>query len=606
MSRAYPHNLYPAFLSGAHLFADRGAAVFRFNCTSDMRRKKFVTLGLVILVTGVVLGMQLGSVVSSDSTVQQLKKLQEAFLIIEKFYVEDVNTTEVVEDAIEGMLDGLDPHSVYIDAETMRRVNEQFDASFEGIGIQFELVEGEDGQDTIAVVSVIPGGPSEEAGLMSGDRIVAIDDSTAIGFTTEDVQRTLKGPRGTKVTLQIKRPGFNQLQEYVITRDKIPIHTLDAAYMIDDQTGYIRLNRFAATTYQEFTDAMTQLKEVGMKRVILDLRNNAGGFMNMAINISDEFLGEGQQIVSARGRRPEFNQSFDAKGGGLFEEGAVIVLVNEASASASEIVAGALQDHDRALIVGRRTFGKGLVQRQYPLPDESVLRMTISRYYTPSGRLIQTPYENGDRTEYIEDKIARRREDLSHSVEEILSDVPDSLKFSTDSGRIVFGGGGILPDQIVRADSVTDFMKATWIRNVETSFARSWLDNAGSEFQDQWGSRREEFINNFEVSDEMFEAYLTYAAQFDIHVVNEDSVDREGEDAEDENGPLHFTRSEIEADRQLIETRLKGQIARRMYDLSAWYPIFNQIDPVVNEAMKLWSSAEALAINYMDMNDSRR
>lgn len=566
-----------------------------------MRRKKLVPFGIALLVVGILLGMRIGSAVSGDNTYQQLQKLQNAFLIIQKYYVEGVDPAALVESAVKGMLNGLDPHSVYIDAETMRKVNEEFDASFEGIGIQFELIEGPEGADTLTVVSVIPGGPSEEAGLLSGDRIIRIDDSSAIGFSNEDVQRALKGPRGTKVELTILRPGLSEELHYTIIRDKIPIFTLDAAYMIDDRTGYIRLNRFAATTHEEFTRAMADLKKQGMQRLILDLRYNAGGFMNMAINISDEFLSENQMIVSARSRHPEFNQVYYAKSGGMFEDEPVIVLVNEASASASEIVAGALQDHDRALIVGRRTFGKGLVQRQFPLTDDSVLRMTISRYYTPSGRLIQTPYENGSREAYLKDKALQRLEDRTHTIDEIIEHIPDSLKFKTDHGRTVFGGGGILPDHIVKVDSISPLLRTLLVKSLETSFARQWLDHAGPAFHQEWANKRQEFIDNFKVSDEIFEEYIAYAQEHGVQIV--DGPAPEGE-LDEEGMPAYFTREDVEAERELIETRIKGQIARRLYDMSAWYPVYNKIDPVVQEAMTLWQSAEELAVAYNDPGTS--
>ena len=384
-----------------------------------MRSKKIITWGGVLLAVGLLLGMQIGTAISGDDNYESLRKLEKAFTVITDRYVEDVDSSELTESAIQGMLRDLDPHSVYIDAEQMRKVNEDFNASFDGIGIQYEFIEGPEGLDTVTVLNPLPGGPSDEAGLLSGDRIVAVDDSSAVGFSQQDVARTLKGPRGTKVDVTVKRPGYAELLEFTITRDEIPLWTIDASYMIDARTGYIRLDRFARTTYGEFMEAMRELKGQGMERLVLDLRDNAGGFMDMAIRISDEFLDEDEVIVSARSRHTEYNQESRATDGGSFEGGGVIVLVNEHSASASEIVAGALQDHDRALVVGRRTFGKGLVQKQFALRDGSVLRMTISRFYTPSGRLIQTPYEDGSREGYYETKRERFKEDRTLSMDEI-------------------------------------------------------------------------------------------------------------------------------------------------------------------------------------------
>ena len=560
-----------------------------------MRRRKLYTFGIVLLMAGVLLGMQISSAVSSDNTFQSLLKLENAFRLIQESYVEDVDSAELVESAIEGMLDGLDPHSVYIDAETMRKVNEDFNASFEGIGISFEFIQGPEGsdRDTIAVLNVIPGGPSEEVGLSSGDRIVAIDDTTAIGFNSLQVQQYLKGPRGTKVKVTVKRPGLGRPMDFTITRDKIQLYTKDAHYMIDDETGFIRINRFARTTYDEFMEGLQDLKAQGMKRLVLDLRDNPGGYMDMAIRISDEFLGEGQMIVSQRSRHPEFNQSFYARAGGAFEDDPVIVLVNSRSASASEIVAGALQDHDRALIIGERTFGKGLVQKQYTLSDNSVLRMTISRYYTPAGRLIQTPYENGGREDYYEEKREQRRIDAV-TPREILEDVPDSLKFETDGGRIVFGGGGILPDYIVQPDSSSAFVRA--VSGLGSEFVRNWLDVHGGQVHGNWDGRRQAFIDAYEVTDDMFEAFLSFAeARSSIEIV-------EGPKPEvvegDEDAPVYVTRAEVADDEAWLRTWLKTRLARRLFDTSAQYPIYNQVDRVFLEAMQLWEPAEALALSY--------
>src|SRR5690606_30078907 len=478
-----------------------------------------VTLAITVLAIGVFLGVELGTIFSGNDTYESLKKLESAFVTINERYVQDVDSSVLTESAIEGMLRRLDPHSVYIDAEQMRDVQEDFNASFEGIGISFEIIDGPDGRDTVTVLNPLPGGPSEAAGLHSGDRIVAVNDSSAIGFTNADVQRTLKGPRGTKVKVTVKRPGYPELLYFTITRDKIPLYTLDAHYMLDERTGYIRLNRFARTTYDEFMDALTDLRARGMERLILDLRDNAGGFMDMAIKISDEFLGEGELVVEARSRHEEYNQEVIARGGDSFETGPVIVLVNENSASASEIVAGALQDHDRALIVGRRTFGKGLVQKQFPLRDGSVLRMTISRFYTPSGRLIQTPYENGERRDYYEAKAERFRRERTLSVEEIRESLPDSLRYTTDSGRAVYGGGGIFPDYLVYPDSLGASERAIIGRSLDNDFSRLWLDRKGSAFESVWEGRVEAYVDEFELSEQDFQEFLAFVKERGLEIV---------------------------------------------------------------------------------------
>lgn len=555
-------------------------------------QRKLVTYGLIILAVGVLLGMEIGAVVSGDDTFESLKKLENAFLIINERYVQDVDSSVLTESAIKGMLEDLDPHSVYIDAEQMKKVQEDFNASFEGIGISYEIVDGPGDRDTVTVLNPLPGGPSEEAGLLSGDRIVAVDDSTAVGYTHADVQRNLKGPRGTQVKVTVKRPGYTDRLDFTITRDKIPLYTKDAHYMLDDRTGYIRLNRFARTTHDEFMAAMEDLKSQGMDRLILDLRDNAGGFMDMAIKISDEFLGAGQTIVEARSRHDEYNQESRASAGNSFENGAVVVLVNENSASASEIVAGALQDHDRALIVGRRTFGKGLVQKQFPLRDGSVLRMTISRFYTPSGRLIQTHYDNGVREDYYKEKFQRYKRERTLSIDEIREQMPDSLKYETDSGRTVYGGGGILPDYLVYPDSSSEFVQAVIGRSLDNDFARVWLDGH-SDFGSEWESNRKAFIDEFEVTDAMYEEFLSFLEERELSIVAADSPKLQEPEAEKRR---FFSRVEASADASLLKKRIKARIAQRVYDRSAWYPVMRDVDVVLQEAMKLWPSAEELAM----------
>lgn len=560
------------------------------------RYRKFVTPAILVLAVGVLLGVEIGAVISGDDTYESLKKLENAFLVINERYVQDVDSSVLTESAIKGMLRDLDPHSVYIDAEQMERVREDFNASFEGIGISYEIIDGPDREDTVTVLNPLPGGPSEQAGLLSGDRIVAVNDSSAIGYTHTDVEKHLKGPRGTDVNVTIKRPGFSQHFDFTITRDKIPLSTKDAHYMLDSRTGYVRLNRFARTTYDEFMVAMEDLKRQGMERLVLDLRDNAGGFMDMAVKISDEFLGHDLQIVEARSRHDEYNQESRARSGDSFEEGAVMVLVNEHSASASEIVAGALQDHDRALIVGRRTFGKGLVQKQFALRDGSVLRMTISRFYTPSGRLIQTPYDNGVRDDYYKEKYQRHRTERSLSVEEIREQIPDSLKYRTASGRVVFGGGGILPDYLVYSDSLSDFVKAVIGRSLDNHFSRAWLDQHGDAFMDEWEGKRQEFIDEYRLSDDMYDDFLEFIGTHDVHVVAPGSPELDETDAEDADRSF-FSVDEARADEALLRSRIKARMAQRVFDRSAWYPVTREGDTVIQEAMNLWPSAEKLAVN---------
>ena len=551
-----------------------------------------------VLGLGMILGFHVRDVASGDSDYENLRKIEEAYNYITQSYVERVDSAHLAEDAINGMLAGLDPHSVYISGEEMRSVRESFDAAFEGIGIYYELLEGPNDRDTLAVLMPIAGGPSEEAGLQPGDRIVQIGDTTAIGFTSDQVQRYLKGPAGTHVTVQIVRPGYDERLSFDITRDRIPLYTVVSAYLTDSETGYIKLQRFARTSHAEFLEAVRNLRAQGMDRLILDLRGNAGGLLEQAWRITDEFLPAGDMVVYTDSRHPGNNREYRATADGVVEHDPVIVLVDENSASASEIVAGALQDHDRALIVGRRSFGKGLVQQQFPLSDGAVLQMTVSRYYTPSGRLIQTPYVNGeDETDYYEEKEHVR--DVMEgvlpqtglvNVSSYASHVPDSLKFRTDSGRIVFGGGGILPDYLVQLDTLDAALRTVIGRRLDDEFARTYLAQLGDSFRQQWADRSADFLRSYEVSDAAFNAFLDYASTHGVSVVNE-------RPAEDPETPI-LVRSEAVANKADINVRIKAFMARRLFGVDAFYPIVGTIDPTLNEAMRLWDAAADLAMAH--------
>lgn len=550
-----------------------------------MRNQTTVLLSGLILVAGVLLGMNLSPLLGDDDAVVSLRKLEDAYIVIMSKYVDEVDAGSLAESAIRGMLEDLDPHSVYIDAERMKQVNEEFDAGYEGIGISYEFVPGVEGKDTLSVLNPLPGGPSEEAGLFTGDRIVVIDGSSAIGYDSDQVKGALKGPRGTTVDITVKRPGVVEDLHFTIKRDKIPLNTVDAAYMVDDETGLIKVNRFARTTYSEFRQSLIALKQQGMTRLILDLRSNQGGYMDMAVRMADEFLPAGKVIVSARGRLPDTNESYSARSGGLFETQPVIVLVDQQSASASEIVAGALQDHDRALIVGTRTFGKGLVQKQYALNDGSALRVTISRYYTPSGRLIQTEYDHGDRESYYLNKYTQAEHDAGVSLAEIVESAPDSLKYKTDGGRTVLGGGGILPDFLVRPDTLSPLMRALVSRNIETNFARSWLDGQGVSFAEKWSADPKSFISEFEVDEGMLNAFLEYAGTRGVTVESSSGT------ADDDV----FSTAEFDQDRDFIAALIKGRIAQRILDRTYWYPIYHTVDDVVQTAGRLWPKASGIA-----------
>jgi carboxyl-terminal processing protease len=553
-----------------------------------MRQKTFLSLGgFALLTLGMCAGLLLGLQSSPDESVRgALKKVRDAYRTMSTRYVEDVSTDELTDGAIRGILEHLDPHSVYIGAERMKRVNEAFNASFEGIGITYELIGGPGENDTLAVLTVIPGGPSDKAGLQSGDRIVAVNGISTVGFSHDDVQSALKGPKDTTVDLQVRRPNRSGLLEKQVVRGEVPLRTVVSAFMANDRTGFIKMNRFARTTHEEFVNAVTRLKQRGMEQLILDLRGNSGGLMKVAVQISDEFLSDDQLIVSARSRHDEFTESNYATDGGVFEDQPVIVLVDEQSASASEIVAGALQDHDRALIMGERTFGKGLVQRQFRLGDGSALRLTISRFYTPSGRLIQTPYDEG-RTAYYHAKASVQVRDTSRSSAEIIAAAPDSLRYQTDAGRIVVGGGGIVPDYVVEHRE----RRATGPRapaRVVNAFARQWLDRHGGALRDQWAGRRADFVERYRVGNAQYDAFLAYA-EANGGCVASDS----GSEARTIVS-CTMLREQPATNKVLI----KAHLAQRLYSRAEWYPVYLQVDPVFTKALQMWPDAESLAVHY--------
>ena len=547
-----------------------------------MRYKQYFLPAVALLLLGAVLGVQLDSMTSDEDTYTQLRKLEKAFVIINRKYVEPVKSSAVAEQGIAGMLDELDPHSSYISAKQVQDVQEQYQGSFGGIGIWFEVVE-----DTARVISPITDGPSEQVGVMPGDRIVAIEDSNAAGpdLSSKDIQNRLKGPIGTEVQMTVLRPGVNKRISFTITRDEIPLYSIDSSYMLDDQTGYIKINRFAMNTHKEFMDSLSVLKDRGMNRLVLDLRSNPGGVMKAAIDIADEFLDNGMSIVKTKGRDANMNNNFRASGGDAFEEKPLIVLVNRNSASASEIVSGALQDHDRALIVGRRTFGKALIQKQFELNDGSMLQMTVGRYYTPVGRLIQTPYKNGDLESYYEQKFDDFDEATLHTAE-YKESVPDSLKYTTTHGRVVFGGGGILPDFVIKPDTA-GLMNALVGNGIDRLFIQEWFQTHEQELRDTWTGRQQAFIDGYTVESNMLDAFWTFANDKGVSLTaDKDSVSRK-------DGV--FAQSEAETEATRLKTYLKARLAGKLYGGRAAVPIINKTDKELNKALSLWDRANELA-----------
>ena len=492
---------------------------------------------------------------------QAVRKLQMAEFAISRLYVDEVNEEELVEKAITSMLEELDPHSTYTNAKEARKMNEPLEGEFEGIGIQFQMME-----DTLLVVQPVSGGPSEKVGILAGDRITAVEDTLIAGvkMSTEEIMSRLRGPKGSVVKLTIIRRDIDEPLTFDVKRDKIPIYSLDASYMITPTTGYIRLNKFGANTIEEFQAALSKLQGQGMKDLILDLQGNGGGYLNAAIDLANEFLPQKSLIVYTEGKASKRSE-FVAKGNGNFLKGKLVVLVDEYSASASEIVSGAIQDWDRGTIVGRRTFGKGLVQRPIDLPDGSMIRLTIARYYTPSGRCIQKPYEKGEEEDYDND-LAKRLEhgELMHADSIHL---PDSLMFKTKRlGRTVYGGGGIMPDYFVPIDTTlySDYHRDLVAKGVVIKTTLNYIEKNRKALTKSF-RKFDDFNRKFEVSNELL-----------------DELRKEGE-----KSGVAFNETEYNTSLPRIKTQLKALIARDIWEMSEYYQVMNQTDNVVQQALKI-------------------
>lgn len=493
--------------------------------------------------------------------------------MLERFYVDSIDTKLIVEEAIKNELKELDPHSTYISSEDVKKMNEPLQGNFEGIGISFNILK-----DTLFVITPIPGGPSEKVGILAGDRILMVDNENiaGIGLTNEDVFSLLRGEKGTKVKVSIKRRSVKSLLDFVITRDKIPINSLDAAYLIDEGTGYIKLNRFSLTTMDEFTRAAVELKQEGAQNLILDLTGNAGGYLDVAAALSDQFLEEKQLIVYTEGLNSP-RKEYLASAKGLFKEGNLIILIDEGSASASEIVSGAVQDWDRGIIIGRRSFGKGLVQRQLELPDGSMIRLTTAKYYTPSGRLIQKPYENG-LEEYQQEIYSRYRNGEFISRDSI--EFPDSLKYKTlINKRIVFGGGGIMPDIFVPIDTsfYTDYYSDLIRNGILNQFVLEYVDKNRKHL-------------SLEYSD-----FVEFNTKF---AVNNDLIEKLVKQAEREGLPVN--RDEIELSKDRISLTLKAYIARDLWSTSEFYETINVVDRNLQKAIEVMNNWDTYQKNILN------
>lgn len=529
---------------------------------------KFPFLFLVLTI-GALIGIQLEKVFSGDNLRESIRKFNDVLTFTEKYYIEEVDTQKLVEAALNGMFNQLDPHSVYIPAREFTAVEESFRGDFEGIGIEFQIVN-----DTLTVVSPITGGPSEQLGILPGDRIIKIDGNPAIGITNDEVRQKLRGKAGTKVNVTIHRPGVSKLLEYTIVRDKIPIYSVDAHFMIDDKTAYVSISRFSETTFDELYNSLKDLDSKGMKQLLLDLRGNPGGYLNQAVQIADLFIDGKKKIVYTSGRRSEFNEEYYASETYPYEKIPIVVLINRGSASASEIVSGAIQDWDRGLIVGETSFGKGLVQRQFQLFDNSAIRLTISEYFTPSGRLIQRDYKNKkDKKDYyseISDREESEGENIQHTAEK------DSSKptFTTLlKKRTVFGGGGITPDYIVKSETLTEYTQNLLKENLFYSFILNYLDTNSKEIKNKYGDNLSKFRKDFSISKELMDSFINYA----------------------KTKKVEFIKSDFEKDKDYIAARLKAQIARNFWKNDGWYSVLLEGDSHFNKAIKLFNESKELA-----------
>lgn len=493
-----------------------------------------------------------------------MRKLQIAEMAITNLYVDSVDENRLVEDAIRGMLEKMDPHSSYSTAKETKAMNEPLQGSFDGIGVQFNMVE-----DTLLIIQPVSNGPSEKVGIMAGDRIVTVNDTLIAGvkMSREDIMRRLRGKRGTKVKLGVVRRGIGETLTFNVTRDKIPVKTLDASYMIKPGVGYIRIGSFGATTYDEFMESVDSLRRYGMRDLVLDLEENGGGYLQSAVMIANEFLKKGDLIVYTEGLRTN-REEYKARGNGHLTDGKVIVLVNEYTASAAEIVSGAIQDQDRGTIVGRRTFGKGLVQRPIEFPDGSMMRLTVAHYYTPAGRCIQKPYRKGENEEYAMDIEKRFKHGELYSADSIHFD--NSQKYLTlRKGRTVYGGGGIMPDYFVPLDT-TQF--TPFHRKIS---AKSIIVNANLKYID--GHRR--MLQKKYKSFDQFDSEYNVPQSLVDDIINE--ADKEKIKPTDEK--------ELYKTLPLLKLQIKALIARDLWGMDEYFCIINRSNDIVGKALQLLS-----------------
>ena len=520
--------------------------------------KKAVVLA-AILWQGAVCPAQFRMNVGDESP---LRKLQFAEVAITNLYVDSVDEKKLAEDAIRGMLDKLDPHSSYLTPKEVKELSEPLNGNFEGIGVQFNMIE-----DTLLVIQPVTNGPSEKVGIIAGDRIVSVNDTAIAGvkMSKEEIMKRLRGPKGTKVRLGIVRQGIKDLLKFTVVRATIPVKSVDATYMIRPGIGYIRIGNFGATTHQEFLESMDKLRALGMEHLILDLQENGGGYLKAAVDIANEFLEADDLIVYTEGRRVP-RTDYTADGDGVFRQGKVVILVDSYTASAAEIVTGAVQDHDRGLVVGRRTFGKGLVQRPIDLPDGSMIRLTIAHYYTPSGRCIQKPYKKGENKDYAMDVVNRLKSGELTNADSV--HFADSLKYETlREHRTVYGGGGIMPDYYVPLDTTlyTKYHRELAAKSIVIQQNLRYVDNHRKELQGRWTD------------------FADYKAHYEVPQSVIDTVIAEGE----KQGVKPKDEAELEKTLPYLRLQLKALIARDLWDMSEYFSVFNESNAMVGKALEV-------------------
>lgn len=527
-----------------------------------------------IFIGFLLLGNFLNAGANTSLTYGDMQKVQTAMYAISKYYVDTVNTDQMIDNAINGILENLDPHSKYIPKQEVQRMNEPLDGKFEGIGVVFQMMK-----DTLLVIQTISGGPSEKVGIRAGDRIVYVNDSTIAGVKMQntDIMKRLRGPKGTSVNVKILRRGVKEMIDFKIIRDVIPIYSLDAAYMVDNTIGYIKVNKFSETTMEEFTQALNKLQSKGMKSLIIDLQDNGGGYLTTAVKLASCVLPSDKLVVYSEGVA-QSREVFNTIGNPLFEKGNVVVLVNESSASASEILSGCIQDWDRGLVVGRRTFGKGLVQKPVPLPDGSIIRLTTAQYYIPSGRCVQRPYKDNLK-DYDKDLIERyNRGELMH--EDSIS-FPDSLRYYTiNKRRPVYGGGGIMPDIFVPLDTTiyTKYHRNLAAKNVLNDFVLNYMEKNRAKLETQYQVKNdkkkelgfEDYLKNFNITDA------------DLKAIKE-AGDKE---------KVEFNEDQYKQSQSIIKKQIKAMIARDLWDTSEYYQIMNEENPIFQKGVEALQDKE--------------